>query len=207
MPRPLLQAGVGQLETMFGTCRGNLRVLRQLEAELQYRQVPRAIALLEKVQAAIAASGKTREEPTSQPPIRPPLPATAPPQQPGLWGQVPAQAPRSATPPQSPTVSATPSPPTPSAMPSIKSMGSQTSTKSVTLPTPTMALEDAYKLLRATAGSSWQSIEQTRRQLVQQAHPSQLKSLGSDKYARCLSEARRVNSAYAVLSMQRGLGG
>ena len=41
MPRPLMQHGVGQLEEMFGSCRGSLQVLQQLENELQYRQVPR----------------------------------------------------------------------------------------------------------------------------------------------------------------------
>ena len=66
-----------------------------------------------------------------------------------------------------------------------------------------MPVEDAYKLLKATAGSTWESIEQTRRQLVQQAHPSRVKSLSPERRASALAEARRVNAAYEALSQLR----
>jgi hypothetical protein len=57
MPRPLMQHGIGQLETLFASSKVNLKVLKQLEHELQFRQVPRALALLEQVQAAIPTAG------------------------------------------------------------------------------------------------------------------------------------------------------
>lgn len=66
-----------------------------------------------------------------------------------------------------------------------------------------MPLEDAYKVLKATAGSTWESIEQTRRQLVQQSHPGRLKSMNPERRAQTLAEAKRVNAAYAVLSQAR----
>ena len=53
MPRPLMQHGVGQLEEMFAKGKADAKVLKQLEHELQYRQVPRAVALLAEVQAAM----------------------------------------------------------------------------------------------------------------------------------------------------------
>jgi DnaJ-domain-containing protein 1 len=66
-----------------------------------------------------------------------------------------------------------------------------------------MPLEEAYKALKTTPGATWESIEQTRRMLVQQSHPSRLKSLGAERCAQVLSEARRVNAAYAALARQR----
>lgn len=53
MARPLKQHGVGQLEEMFARGKADVTVLRKLDNELQYRQVPRAVALLAEVHAAI----------------------------------------------------------------------------------------------------------------------------------------------------------
>jgi len=202
-----MQHGVGQLEEMFGSCRGSLKVLRQLENELQHRQVPRALALLEKVQAAMAASGgDAPRETASRAPTTPPPPAPAPPRQPDLWAQAPAPTVAQVTPP-APTVAAVPPSQAPGPAPPTRPVDAAAASKPVAPPAPTMPLEDAYKLLKATAGSTWESIEQTRRQFVQQAHPSRLKSLSPERRAQYLSEARQVNAAYAVLSTQRTRGG
>jgi DnaJ-domain-containing protein 1 len=64
-----------------------------------------------------------------------------------------------------------------------------------------MGVDEAYKALKATPGSAWESIEQTRRQLVQQAHPDCLASMGAEKRAQVQAAARRVNAAYAVLRL------
>lgn len=207
MPRPLMQHGVGQLEDMFGSCRGSLQVLRQLENELQYRQVPRALALLEKVQAAMAASGDGPREPPSQLPTRPPTPAPAPPTQPELWGQTPAPAVPPVRLPPSASVAVVPTPHQPRPAPPVRPADAPAAPKPSAPTAPTMPAEDAYKLLKATAGSTWESIEETRRQLVQQAHPSRVKSLSPERRAQSLADARRVNAAYAVLSIQRAGGG
>ena len=53
MSRPLIQQGVGQLEEMFAKAKADPKLLKQLEHELQYRQVPRATALLAEVQTAM----------------------------------------------------------------------------------------------------------------------------------------------------------
>ena len=207
MPRPLMQHGVGQLEEMFRSDRGNPQLLRQLENELQHRQVPRAIALQAEVQAARAPSGNTPREPTSRAPATPPPPAPPPLRQPDLWGQAPVPAVAPVTSPPAPPLAPVPSPPVPRPAPPTRPVDAPTSVKPVAPHAPTMPLEDAYKLLKATAGSTWESIEQTRRQLVQQAHPSRLKSMSAERRVQYLSEARRVNAAYAVLSMQRAGGG
>lgn len=66
-----------------------------------------------------------------------------------------------------------------------------------------MSLEDAHKFLKATPGATWESIEQTRRTLVQQSHPSRWKTLSTEKRAQALAEAKQVNAAYATLSQAR----
>ena len=167
MSRPLMQRGIGQLEGMFAKGMAEPKVLKQLESELQYRQVPRAIALHAEVQAALyGATPAPASRPVPEPvPARPPAS-----QQSTLWE-------RPAVPPAA--------------------------SESASPPVPTTPLEDAYKLLKATAGSTWESIEQTRRQLVQQAHPGRLQSVRPDRRAQVLAEARRVNAAYSALSHTR----
>ena len=203
MPRPLMQHGVGQLEDMFGSCRGSLQVLRQLENELQYRQVPRALALLEKVQAAMSAGADAPTALAPQAPTAQPPSDSAPPRQPDLWGQTPT--PRAA--PPAPSVAAAPPGVAPRATSPIRHAEGPAAPKPVAPTAPTVSLEDAYKLLKATAGSTWESIEHTRRQLVQQAHPSRQQSMSEERRAQQLSEARRVNAAYLVLSTKRSGGG
>jgi curved DNA-binding protein CbpA len=66
-----------------------------------------------------------------------------------------------------------------------------------------MPLEEAYKVLKATPGATWNSIEQTRRTLVNQLHPSRWKPLSTEKRAQALAEAKRINAAYAALSQTR----
>ncbi len=51
--RPLMQIGIGALEAMFGESPADTKVLRSLQDELKHRQVPRAIALLQKVEKAL----------------------------------------------------------------------------------------------------------------------------------------------------------
>jgi hypothetical protein len=189
MLRPLMQHGVGKLEEMFATGKSDAKLLKQLEQELQYRQVPRAVALLAKVQAAMPGGAAAPQAPTV--PASPPTRATAPiSHQPDLWGRPaippvvsPAAAVRAAAPavrPQEPLLVAR-SPASPLAMP----------------------LEEAYKVLKATPGATWNSIEQTRRTLVNQLHPSRWKPLSAEKRAQALAEAKRINAAYAALSQTR----
>lgn len=189
MPRPLMQLGVGDLEAMFARSKTDVKVLKQLEHELQYRQVPRAVALLAEVQAAMYGAAP------AAPAAAPTPPATGS-RQPGLWEQPPAPVPSPVAAPVAQPRPATPAP-APASPPTAKPPQP---------PAPLMPVEDAYKLLKATAGSTWESIEQTRRQLVQQSHPARMKTLGPERRAQALAEARRVNAAYLSLSHVRCTG-
>lgn len=191
MSRPFMQYGVGQLEELFAKSKADQKVLKQLEHELQYRQVPRAVALLAEVQAAMYG-GRASSPPAPTPT---PLPAAVAPvvaRQPELWGQ-PAQPPAAVAPPPTTAASAVRPTPPPDLRP--------------TAPTePTVPLQDAYKLLKATPSSTWESIERARRLLVQASHPGRLETLSADKRGQALAEAKRVNEAYAVLSQARCAG-
>ena len=144
MPRPLMQCGIGDLETLFAKSKTDVEVLKQLEHELQYRQVPRAVALLAKVQAAVFRARSAKPEPVD------------------------------------PTVR-----------------------KTEREPAPPISVEDAYKLLKVTRGSAWESIEQCRREIVNHSHPARLKSMSPERREQALTEAKRVNAAYAALSRAR----
>lgn len=183
MPRPLMQHGVGQLEEMFTKGKADANVLKQLEQELQYRKMPRAVALLTEVQAAMNG-GDT---------VPPPARASARvPQQHGLWER----------PEPPPVVTSLPPASARAATPAISPPEATLATKPSTL-TPAMPLEEAYKVLKATPGATWESIEQTRRTLVFQSHPSRWRMMSAEKRTQTLAEAKRVNAAYASLSQTR----
>ena len=65
---------------------------------------------------------------------------------------------------------------------------------------PVMSLSDAYKALKATPGSSWESIELTRRQLVKRASPAVALD---DKRQQLQRDAENINSAYQVIALDR----
>ncbi|MBK8121120.1 MAG: J domain-containing protein [Sulfuritalea sp.] len=188
MLRPLMQHGVGKLEEMFATGKSDAKLLKQLEQELQYRQVPRAVALLAKVQAAMSGGAAVPQAPTV--PASPPARATGPiSQQPDLWG-------RPAIPPVSPPAAVR------AAAPAVRAQEPLLVARTPASPLA-MPLEEAYKVLKATPGATWDSIEQTRRALVNQLHPSRWKPLSAEKRAQAVAEAKRINAAYAALSQTR----
>lgn len=186
MPRPLMQHGVGQLETLFASSKANLKVLKQLEHELQFRQVPRALALLEQVQAAIPAASTA-----------PVATVAIPAKQPELWTQPPAV--QSAIPLPPPTAQHPSSQPaTPALAPAPRPPAAETPR-----PAPSMTADDACRLLKVSASSPWQEVEQARRNLVQLAHPDRVVDLALERRDQVRAEAKRVNAAYAVLSAVR----
>lgn len=179
MPRPLMQHGVGQLEALFAISKANLTVLKQLEHELQFRQVPRALALLEQVLVAIPTEGAAPAPSTA---VAPPV------KQPDLWSQPPVVQPT--TPP--PSAQRSPAQP---ALPV-----SHPATVAIPRPDPSMTFDDACKVLKVSPTSPWPEVEQARRQMVQLSHPTRVASLPLDLRDQIRAAAKRANAAYAVLS-------
>jgi len=192
MARPLMQHGVGQLEELFAKSMSDSKVLKQLEHELQYRQVPRAVALLAEVQAAMYGLLPALDpKPVAKSP--PPPPAPAP--QPFLW-DTPEPAAHPAAPP----------PPAVAAPVASRPALAAAHARLANPPSPAMPIDDAYKLLKAAPSSTWEAIEQARRSLVQASHPEKVRTLPEARRNQVLAEARRVNEAYATLSQARCAG-
>jgi hypothetical protein len=211
MNRPLMQHGVGQLEQLFAASKTDQKVLKQLENELRYRQVPRAIALLAEVQAALYASpGGTKQigRPQAASPKAPVsagesgIPVAAP-IQPPLW-VTPPVASRDGESKQVGQAPAAGAPQHTSTAP--KSEKPFTNVPAATEPTieaPLVTLADAFKLFKATSSSTWESIEQTRRQAVQASSPARVAGMSGQQQKEVREVAKRFNVAYEVLSRAR----
>lgn len=181
MSRPLIQLGIDKLEALFVKERKDMEVLRRLEGELQHRQVPRAKSLLAEVQTAIkemdvaVSSSITGKISKARTPVN-----TSQPER-DLFDSVPLA-------------------------PSEPSHPSSTESKRYGRPREeglVIPLSDAYKLLKANSGSSWESIELMRRQLVQRASPA----VAASQHKQGLQEeADRVNAAYKVILAARHNG-
>lgn len=178
MSRPLMQLGIIELEALFAKSRRDLQVLRNLEAELEHRQVPRARSLLASVRTAMKATDTT--VPSAAPgPISEDRPSAMPTQpELGLF---------------KPMRSASPEIPPPSPIGSKQASQSREEG-------PVIPLSEAYRLLKANPGSSWESIEQVRRQLVQRASPA---VAPKEQQLRLQEEANRINAAYKAIVVER----
>jgi hypothetical protein len=178
MARPLMQHGIGELESLFATKTNDVKVLRQLELELSYRQVPRAFALAEKVTKALR---------TGQPAPPPPVSAPKP--------QLPADV-RSFSPLPSVPVFIPP-------RPKSTEPASAELTPAVKQPVAAVSVADAYKILGVSPSASWEQVEQARRQLVDEAHPSKVARLSPERRAHAQQSAKRANAAYGALAQVR----
>lgn len=194
MPRPLMRHNIAQLEELFVASKADEMTLKKLEHELGFRQVPRAVALLTKVQGTLhgAAGASQALPPPAELSPRPKKP------QPELWDSSPAPAIATAT-PSAPVPPAVRIAPTATAKPATAPAEALNPTSGPAIPVPVMSINDAYKVMKATAGSTWGAIEQTRRQLVQQAHPERVATMSAEQRAQVQAEAKRANIAYAVL--------
>ena len=174
--RPLMRHKVTELEELFAASQADTETLKALEGELRCRHVPRAMVLLKAVQAKL-----TRTSPST---------AGSPKPAPLQESSLPRPQRRATFFPSAPTNSCPAAPP-----PKPSTLASDGE--------PMMTLEDAYKVLRAKEGTPWEVIEQTRRQLVQKAHPDNFGGLSADKRSAIQFEAKRANVAYSVLLQSR----
>lgn len=198
MKRTLMQLGIGALEEMFATSKTDATVLRQLENELQHRQVPRAVALLDQVQVAmkrVASSALSRAQ--NELPLEPPAapaPVAPPPERPAPV--VVASAPVALPMPPSVPQQVSPQAVLPVATPARTARVERA-------PIPALSLDDACKLLKVTSATPWQEVELSRRKLVLLSHPRHVVGMAPERQEAVRDDARRVNAAYAVLSAAR----
>lgn len=181
MSRPLMQLGIMELETLFAKSKRDMHVLRSLEAELEHRQVPRARSLMASVRTAMKAVGATASFVAPGPAAADGPSAVSTQPELGLFNPV-----RSAPPEIKPSASA-----------ELKQASKPQEEGSV------IPVSEAYRLLKANPGSSWESIELVRQQLVQRASPA---VAPTEQKARLQEEANRINVAYKAIVVARARG-
>lgn len=179
--RPLMQTGIELLERLFRGSKDNATELAKLEAELSHRSTQRAVSLLRLVrlaqrQLAQSGQGDSKVRTTSEPDL---FDTAAPP---------PPKLPHEDI--EDPAFSKRMKPPTPLAP--------------VAPPIPeAMTVDEAYRVLKVTASSTWEAIEQARRELVQRASPENIERVSHEKRAALLAETKKANAAYRVLAQVR----
>lgn len=210
--RPLIQNGIGALEAMFAESPADATVLRSLQAELTHRQVPRAIALLQKVEKALQ-SGNVSEADAELETMSPEQArlteilkrrrSLVSDKQPALWAENDDDAP--AVPTTSP--SKAPAKQASSASVPVGREHVLVSPPSEKPPlktdTPGMSVSEAYQRLQAAPGTSWETLEETRQRVVQQSHPENLAKVSEKTRIELVTAAKQANLAYEVIRKER----
>jgi hypothetical protein len=62
-----------------------------------------------------------------------------------------------------------------------------------------MSPEEASRVLQVTLGADWETIEKSRREIVQKSHPDKVRSLPPERRKALIDHARRANDAVQVL--------
>ncbi|AXC13822.1 hypothetical protein ACPOL_4550 [Acidisarcina polymorpha] len=70
-------------------------------------------------------------------------------------------------------------------------------------PVISMTIDEALKVLKVTASTGWEAVEQSRRDAVERARPDRLTSLSETKRRTLREDARSANAAYLVMLQAR----
>ena len=208
--RPHMRCGVPELKAMVALYKTDMNMLAQLEQELVHRQVPRAVELLAQVRATIASDcgspGATQLQRTLQSftpqgsldlgPSLLPEPLEASEVERASSGTEAIAKPVATNPFE-------PNKPASNVSPQAAAGAHEAKVTPIEAEPVVMTLSDAYKTLQANPGSSWESIEMLRRQLVQSSHPRRLEKVPKAQIKQVIQEARRVNAAYAMVANAR----
>lgn len=203
MSRSLMRHNIAELEQLFHALKTDPKTLKALEEELRHRQVPRAVALLAKVQGSLNILKGTRSgsSPGTVPTPTIHLVTKDLNQQPDLWSRQSTRvlqiAPKQVVAQQEGIKPANSSGPPPLEASALAGGAGNTHN------THGISIDEAYKILKATSCSTWEIVEQTRRQVVQQSHPERVATLGPERRAHAEAEAKRANAAYSVLCRLR----
>jgi hypothetical protein len=68
---------------------------------------------------------------------------------------------------------------------------------------PPMTLDEAYKVLRVSAGAPWAEVEKARTNIVQRSNPDNIASMSTEKRLAVQTDAKRANVAYSVILQSR----
>ena len=215
--RPLMQLGIGDLEDIFEKQSKNLATLGRLKHELSHRQVPRALALLERIQQAealledVESRRPDPKTPRSTLQLKPRASAPAP-------ASAPAAQEADTNPPATglqrvqgqPDLLAGFAPPPEPAKPRSNPTGapdpvaaSKPHTAAEPVALPQLALEDACRILKVGVGDAWEKIETARRKIVLKSSPTATSALTPAQSQKLLAEAKMANDAAIVIAARR----
>lgn len=215
--RPLMYLGISDLEDIFEKQEKNFATFARLKQELSHRQVPRAIALLERVQKAEAALKNmhthqldvpTRRTAVKRTPRTPEVaPAPAPEQ--GTLGQPVSEPVLRNAPLQQDLLTgfgqsssgAGPLAPSGGVFPERNAPQKPPAAGPEAI--PQLALEDACRILKVTTGDVWEKVEASRRKIVLKSSPLMVRSMTFDQTQKLLADARLANDAACVIAARR----
>lgn len=201
MERPLRRHSIVELEQLLSCAIDDTNVLHALDEELKHRNVPRAVALSDKVRRALGVAKPSAKTPATPESVDKPTPGRTA-QQGALWGEDLARSPETTGTPTRAPAAKSADVPLPAASP-VTAPENVASVMETAEAVPAMSVDEAYRVLKVTAASTWELIEQTRRHLVQEAHPENVAKLSSERRVQVQAAAKRVNTAYAVIFAAR----
>jgi hypothetical protein len=181
--RPMARLGIVDLEEIFQNQGADLTILSRLKHELSFRQVPRALALQERIRIFESNQKKSQEPEVvnriAKPSLEPSRSSSPPTKQLDLLGagSKPLNVPKIGL------------PPTPNVTISIEPQ-----------PLPQLALDDAYKILKVSIGDVWEKVELARRKTVQKSSPIATKDMSAEQVQKLISEAKLANDAAIVIA-------
>ena len=184
--RPLARLGIADLEEVFQKQGEDLTILSRLKHELSFRQVPRALALQERISKAESSQKKSQEPEVAnkveKPSVEPSRTSSPPTKQLDLLGA-------GAKAVEAPKLEL---PPVPKMTISIEPQ-----------PLPQLALDDACKILKVSIGDVWEKVELARRKTVQKSSPIATKGMSAEQVQKLISEAKLANDAAIVIAARR----
>ena len=182
--RPLARLGIADLEEIFEKQGEDLTVLARLKNELSHRQVPRALALQEKIrkvelnQLKVAAPANLSSSTTEE--LRKISSVTT--EQLDLLGVA-----LKSDKPQRKEMAPAP----------------KVSTPIEPQPLPQLALDDACKILKVGLADTWEKVEIARRKAIQKSNPAATRGMTAAQVEKLLSEAKLANDAALVIAARR----
>ena len=184
--RPMARLGIADLEEIFQKQGEDLTILSRLKHELGFRQVPRALALQERIRKAESSMNKSPDPDVpisvTRPFVGPSGTSSSPTKQLDLLGagSKAAEVPKVEL-PSSPQVTISIEP----------------------QPLPQLALDDACKILKVSIGDVWEKVELSRRKSVQRSSPIATKGMSEEQVKKIISEAKLANDAAIVIAARR----
>ncbi len=198
--RPFISKRIDELEQIFKSSGTDLLTLSALENELVHRSMPRAVSLLKAVRKNLSLpqfKGRVVDPNLFDP--QPVSTQVADPTPPRRSEPAPGFALKAPPPPQPVSVTKRSIPP-----PRLVPSGDPIPFLALVESHPEsgdaiMSPAEACKVLQVTLGTDWETIEKSRREIVQKSHPDKVRSLTLEKCRALIEHAHRANEAVQIL--------